>query len=1335
MSNPNEILQPPEQLEVDQQPPIDEEELRRAATGQSLDPKSSHSVAPGLPKETTGPAGQHSSSSSIGHGVSRQSSRQPNGPPSSQPPRRPSSSATRQPPRNSSPQAAGQSNGYASNQPGQPGQVSGVSGQPGQHSGQASRQITRTETSNGTPATKTSSKISSSKNTDDVSERTEDLTPSEDFDMSDVKSKPKPRQPVEPSFRGWKEVGGWGEGDALTADDEAEDLLERSTIFDQYLPQVAYGDWYHNVAYLIVAGLLSWIFGWFRFSLAPVFFVMVSISLLYRTSIRRYRSNLRELAQREFSIKAIEDDYETLDWMNVFLEKFWYFLEPSISQIVCDQVNPILAASPAPAFIKQLWIDSFTAGTKPPRIDCVKTLPGTDSDIVVMDWACSFTPNSLADSNNKQLKNKVNQKIVVKANLFGIPIPVAVSDVSFMVVVRIRLRMMTSFPHVETVNVSLMEPPHFDFNSKVLFGDNIFNWEVLSIPGLYPFIHDMIKKYVGAMLFAPMSFQLNLQQLMAGNALDASIGILAITVKSASGIKGHTAMGNTIDPYVSVGFKKDVLAKTGHKANTTKPTWNEILYIPVKSLSEPLVLTLDDYNHHHKDRAIGTIQFDLEALYKNSKQPDLSGTVTRNNKPVGELKFGLNYMPTLEAVRQVDGAVVPPPDLNTGIARIEIGGARHLKGDSKKISTYAELYINGKLKVTTPVQKGTNAPNWAISHEEIIGNRSKAKVRVVLKNKDGKPVGQVFSSLNNFIDSTQVEENWFPLAKGGEISITTGWKPVGLTDAAGSGGYTAPIGVVRVSVERAEDLRNLETIGTVDPYARILVNGFERSRTAVADSTLNPTWNEVHYVTVASANQKLTIDVMDVESHSPDRTLGSFDVKLNEIINKNEKGKYIEWEDDLKRESKLIHKKGPKGTVTYSLSFYPTLPVKTLEDIKDEEEAAKQDKRRKEKEDAKKRKEEEANGTSKDEKKAVPNEVSDEEEQEKKDDAGLEDIEDVNEESGSNAKVQLSLDQLLEYNSGVFVFELIDGTVSKDDVYLHVYFDNHGTHDYVSQKFTKKQMKIGQTGDAVIKELDWSKACFRLSKGKDDNRLEKCIAETTIPTLQLVKNGYHEPTTIQLSGAGTGSFKIHAQWIPVLYANSIPPQDSVNNSGILHVTTVRAEGLMAADRSGKSDPYVKLYLNTDKDEFFKSKKVKKTLEPTWNEDSSVEVANLYDSILKVDCFDWDMGPEQDDFLGVGYVKLSDVDPKNNHEEIACKLTTDTGDDGGVVYFKFNFKPEFILTVRPLEGTHIGDALGAVGGVGKGVVGGVGKGVGKGLGGGASLFKKGLHLGRSSEKDE
>lgn len=1149
----------------------------------------------------------------------------------------------------------------------------------------------------------------------------EEWTVSENYDLTGTTTKPDPRQPVDPTFRGWKEVGGWDHTDVLTAEDEAEDLLQKGLFFEQYLPQSAYGDWYHNVGFLMGAGLLSWVFGYFRFSLAPVFFVMLTFAVLYRSSVRKYRQRLRQQAHREFSVKSIETDYETMDWLNTLLERFWFYLEPSVLQIVTTQLNPLLALSPAPAFIKKLWLDSFTAGTKPPRIDMVKTLSGTADDVVVMDWGVSFTANDLADSNTKQLKNHVNQKVVVKASLFGITIPVTVLDVLFRCLARVRLRMMALFPHIETVNVALLEAPQFDFSARP-FGESLFNWEVLAAPGLFPLINEMVKKYVGPLVFSPLSFQLNVQQLMAGNPLNLAIGVLVITVKRAKGLKNYGGIANTVDPYCEFLFTRKVLARTRHIDDTLNPVWNETVNITVNSLSEPLNISIMDYNQRHRDKQIGSVQFDLDVVHDNPKIEEITAPIVRNNKPVGSLTFGLHYMPTLVPQRQADGAMIPPPELNTGIVRIEATGARNLKSpEDKPLLTLVEVLVDSEPLVKSSVVKKNNDPQWGAAEEKIIYNRAKAKVKIIVRdrsNKSDKIYGVVLTRLNDLIDALQVEEPWFQLKNGGEVKLVTNWKPVQLEGASGAGGYAPPIGVVRVNIDRAEDLRNLETIGKVDPYVRLMVNGNQRARTYAFDSTLNPTWNEIHYLTLASANQKLTLEVMDVERLSPDRTLGLFDVKLNDIIKKNELGQYVEHVDTEKREGRLIHKKGPKGSLSYSLLFYPTLPVMTIQEIQDEEESRKaEEKAVQEKLQAAKEKGEDS--------------------EEHKEIEKMKELKAEDEELELN-KMRLLLDELVEYKSGVFIYEIISVECLKEDVYLQAFFDNHGLHDYVSPKLRKHKNNVGTTGDVIIKELDYSEVNFRVLKKKDNNRAEKCICEATFETLDLLRRAHDAPTTIELAGSGTATVRLQISWVPIIYSSEIPPQDTRENCGVLHIETLRAENVPSGDSNGKSDPYIKLHLNTDKSAFHKTKKVKKTLSPTFNERSAVEVINKYDLQVRVNVFDWDVGPEQDDFLCLGILTLEDV-PVDDWIEKEIQLYDEEENEAGKAYFKLSFEPQFLLAVSAEEGDHLENALGHVGSgvhlVGHGAKGVLGHGfghVGKGVGGVGKGLRKGLHFGRSKD---
>ncbi|CAN3371572.1 hypothetical protein DIURU_004012 [Diutina rugosa] len=1190
-----------------------------------------------------------------------------------------------------------------------------------------------------------------------------DLVPSKDLDMSNITTKPPPLLPQMPTYRGWREVGHFESDDVMTAEDYQYDLTSKSSFFDTQLPSKLFGEWYHNVGWLAIGAFFSWFWGYFYFSLGPVFFVVLVCSVFYRSSVRKYREQIREEAQREFSIKQIETDYETIDWFNLMVEKFWYYLEPSISQIVCEQINATLVTLPVPDFIMKLWIDTFTAGTKPFRVNRVKTLQGTADDVVVMDWEFSYIPNSLVDLSAKQLKSTVNEKITVKTSLFGVTIPVTVSDVSCRAIVRVRVRMMESFPHIETVNVSLLQPPNFDFVCR-LFGDTCFNFEVLDFPGIFPFINEMVTKYVGPMVYAPMSYQLNIQQLLAGNALDSAIGVLCITANYGKDIRAIASINNTMDPYLTFCFdKRKVLAKTKTIMDTSNPKWNQTFYIPVKSLADPLVVQLFDYNDFRSDKLEGIVQMDLEFLEKDPVQQNVNQTITRNTKPVGTLNFDLQYFKCEEATMGPDGAITPPPDLNTGIARINVAEARHLKLDEKEKppNVQALVYLDNELVDESEFVKSAT-PGWNMIDEKIVSSRSKAKLKVVLKDKSGKKLGVVSKYLNEYIDASQVQQSWFSLASGGEVRIEVQWKPVEL-DIGDPISFTPPIGAVRVSIDRAEDLRNLETIGKIDPYVRVFVNGVYKTRTRAFNGNLNPSWNEVHYVTVSSANQKLTIEVMDVERHSPDRTLGQFDVQLNEIIQRDEKGQYVEHQDTTKRVSKLIHKKGVKGQVTYSLSFFPCLPVKTLQDIRDDEwekqhEAEQRErtqKRKQEMDDIK----EQINHHHGHKKHVLQRRLA---RMEKlgggADDAAEDEALNIDGGSSDSGKLALSLDELIDFKSGVFVFEVLGADVPKKSSYVQFFFDSHGYSDWTSPKLSKasKRKKRGNapegalgTGDVVITDLDWSQCTIRIAAKDDNNIAEKCDCETSIPALQLLKNSYDQPETLQLSGSnGQGTVQVQCQWIPLVYENGVPPQDSKDNQGELTIQILKGNGLPSADSNGKSDPFVQLYLDSDKKHFFKTHTKKRTLDPVWNETTTVELGNMYDTEIRVMCWDWDMADEND-LLGTGLIKLSEANFKENSSvDVETPLVGESGEDAGTVYFKLSFKPKKIIQVRANSDTTIGDAFvvakgGAtvVKGVGKGV-GFVGKNVGKGallgLGGGAKIlgggFKGIKHLGHHDKKD-
>lgn len=1061
------------------------------------------------------------------------------------------------------------------------------------------------------------------------------------------------RSPHAAAFRGWKEVTGYDDSFALSPVDEIMDLLTRSTSLEEILPENLYGEWFHGVGALLTACLLSSIVGYFRLSLGPVFFITIIFGLYYRSSIRKYRLNLRLQAQREFSVHAIEDDFESLDWLNVFLDKYWVYLEPSISQQITEIVNPMVAELDAiPAFVREIWIQSLTLGTKPPRVDRVRTLDRTADDVTVMDWTFSLIPNAQADTTVKQMRNHANFEIIVKAKIFGVTVPVLISNISMRADARIRLRMMSNFPHIQTVNVSLSDTPDFDFIFKIIGSNSIFGFELFNIPGLYMMVKEMVKKYLGPMLFQPLSFELNLEQLLAGNGASGALGILELNVKSAEGLVAADTFNNTIDPYFTFGFQKNVKAKTKIVYDTMNPIYNETIRVILNSSSDPLAIKLYDENisDGRKDKFMGAALYDLDELISKTELKNLKIPILRNNYPAGSINLDIKYMKSLQGSKLPDGSFSPPPDYNTGVAKIVLSGARSFTSkDDEKKSVYAQLYLSGEKRLETPVAKNSNEASWSCDFEEIIYDRSKARVRVILResSKENKILGSATLRLVDIIDASYVGNSWFPLSNNqGEIEISCNWNSVRIPGVKGALGYSEPFGVLRVYIEKASDLVRINKVGSIDPYFRVLVNGLQKGRTLTMDSTYDPKYYQSMYIPVSSVNQRITIEGMDVARHGQDRTLGSFQIRLNEFIDYNNEGKPIETSGELK-EAKLFHRrKGAKGSVTYSIAFYPIKQVVTPEEAETEKKEAAELQAK----------------IDAEEKKAS---------NDKKDRSTEELSEQNNLALDTLHKDILPIEDIAKFDTGVLVFTLL-GSKFSNSGYFQVFFDKNGYPEYETS--ISGNTNLQRTFDYLVKEMQkYSLMTFRIVEKKNTPLTKNALKEITVPTIKVLEHSYGKQTSLNI-GDSSNTISFTTKFLPAMIS-SLPPADSIGNSGTLNIEFVGARELLSKDSNGKSDPFVKAYLNGD--EFYKSKTIKKTLEPTWNESTSISIDSRVQSVIRFKVNDWDFGLEQDDKIGEYTYALKQLDPFDTEmKDYNFELIGEEGQYAGTLEVRMSFKPEY-----------------------------------------------------------
>ena len=850
-----------------------------------------------------------------------------------------------------------------------------------------------------------------------------------------------------------------------------------------------------------------------------MFLIMAACATYYRTSIRRVRRNFRDDVNREMAKSRLETDTESLEWINSFLVKFWPIYAPVLCDTVISSVDQVLSTS-TPAFLDSMRMKTFTLGSKPPRMEHVKTYPKAEDDTVLMDWKFSFTPNDTMDLTARQVKNKINPKVVLEIRIGKAMIShgmdIIVEDFAFSGLMRVKVKLQIPFPHIEKVEICFLGKPDIDYVCKPLGGDT-FGIDINFIPGLEGFIKDQIHGNLGPIMYDPNVFPIEIAKMLAGNPVDQAIGVLAVTIHGAQGLKNPDKLAGTPDPYAVVSLNsRDALGKTKTVKENASPRWNETLYIILTSLTDSLTIQVYDWNEYRKDKGLGTATFALDQLETQTEYENLQLEVMANGKARGIIQADVRYFPVLEGRKLEDGTAEPPPESNTGVARFTIEQAKDLDGTKSligQLSPYAALILNGKEVHQTRKLKRTNNPIWDNGSKEfLITDRKAARLGVVLKDDrelGADPIlGTYQIKLDDMMQLMDKGQEWYNLAgaKTGRAKLMVQWKPVALKGAVGgSGGYITPIGVLRFHFQNARNLPNLETMGKSDPYVRVLLSGIEKGKTVTFQNNLNPDWDEVIYVPVHTTREKLTVEVMDQETLGKDRTLGMVEVATSDYVKEEENGEYAvnDVKTPISSPLRMNGRGAPKGTLNYTIAFYPTLNV-----MDPEEEAAE------------KAMLEEANKTAHPngsvngiEGKAGSDTGEARSSTEKRREAGKidtnlqktlskneKDQEETQDVQKGPPKIKLSVEDLVKYESGLLVFHLIEGTLARSDVRVEVVMDDMVFPSFTSAKAKSRHVQFGEIGDAMVRELDMSKITLRL-KEKQDKKGE-AHEETTIAKLQ-----------------------------------------------------------------------------------------------------------------------------------------------------------------------------------------------------------------------------------------
>lgn len=260
---------------------------------------------------------------------------------------------------------------------------------------------------------------------------------------------------------------------------------------------------------LIFAILSGYLVGRFRLSF---FFLIVTGHIVYYAFSRRVKAYTRtlEAISRETHKRESLGEFETVEWMNHIISKFWEVAEQGVSSIIFNEVNNVLKKiSLKPGL--SLKLTEITLGTRPPIIERISFLENAE-DKIVLEFAVNFIPVQASEDVLSYFKrerahwNTYIELGVVLGNI--VEIPILVKNFTFSGIFKVELDLSRKIPFASRASVSLLEMPVIDFQLIPLK-----SVDMLDLPYIGGLLNTLIEKGVESVLLEPKAFSIDLVQM------------------------------------------------------------------------------------------------------------------------------------------------------------------------------------------------------------------------------------------------------------------------------------------------------------------------------------------------------------------------------------------------------------------------------------------------------------------------------------------------------------------------------------------------------------------------------------------------------------------------------------------------------------------------------------------------------------------------------------------------------------------------------------------------------------------------------------------------------
>jgi len=623
-----------------------------------------------------------------------------------------------------------------------------------------------------------------------------------------------------------------------------------------------------------------------------------------------------------------------------------------------------------------------------------------------------------------------------------------------------------------------------------------------------------------------------------------------------------------------------------------------------------------------------------------------------------------------------------PEEYRSGVLRVYLNSMKDLeKRKGSRTNPYAIVEVNHDVIMQTEVKKKTNNPVFTLSEEVYVKNINTASLSITVKDKNNIGADSIIGKLRIKIKSAMQQlkddptNDWFVLKDSpkGRVSLGFDWYPVKVNEEAEN---NPAIGICRVKIMEATNLKKADTLGKSDPYTKLTIAEKLVAQTKIIDCDLNPIWNETYYSIIQSRTDRIKLEIFDFNNINNDKKLGSIELLIKDICKNlsDEEGQSKDY-NSLKYKPTIkqledgkydvvapLYEKQQKngisqGNIHFQIQYYPLIAIKP----KETEPAANA---------ATEANAEKSEGATPEAEASKPKQ---------KIGSSLLSGRGFSMFTASQMGVSSIDIQNLNNLTGILRIKLEEAKNLRvgSCVYTEFAFDNIPDEIFYRSSIIKSSTPVWEE---IIEGLVMNIKTNCLLVNIRVRAKESGPSNNDISLLAL-KFGLNDIAsnlnkavwfTDDKNNPDGPAIKMAFGYTPIDIV--VPKEDYLPNSGVLTVNCDDGK-VVAVDSSGTSDSYVIFSVNGNK--VYTTKEQKKTLEPVWNEKFDINIRSRRSADLELKLMDWNK-LEKHTTIGTGKLSLLGLVP-NQNMVVPVDIISKEQKKVGVVNLILSFSPKSVAT--------------------------------------------------------